>query len=86
MDKVLIQTADYKGRTYSDFHVRKNPGQAPGWFVFGRNEGYGGRLISLCARPDVPLRKHPHYNCRVQRGWLTKREAQAVADQMNNGG
>ncbi len=82
---VIVQTSDYRGRTYHHFHVRRDPGSAPGWFVFGRgsNGEYGGHLISLCARPDVPWRRHPHYNVKVRRGWLTRREAQRIADVMN---
>lgn len=83
IDGVLIELVDYKGRTYNRFHVRRDEGKAPGWFVWGRNPEYGDNLIHLCARPDVKLRAHPHYNYKVRRGWPTKKEAQAIADRMN---
>ena len=81
------------GRVYIfvDFYPRKDPSFGPGWYVFGRNSvKYGvntdtgkGNYIKLVARPDTPSRKHKHYNCKVARGWKTKRDAQAVADQLN---
>jgi hypothetical protein len=80
---VVIKTVDYKDRKYDRFYVARDPGFGPGWYVFGRNPEYGDHLVMNCARPDVKPRSHPHYNQRVQRGWLYKRDAQAIADQMN---
>lgn len=92
MQGVLIETTNYSGHTFADFYAERRPGHAPGWFVSGRNsEKYGthadgkGAYVMLCARPDVKARRHPHFNGAVQRGWRTKREAQAVADRMNAG-
>lgn len=92
MNGVEIETRNYSGHVFSEFYVQRNPGLAPGWFVFGRNaEKYGrlpdgrGAYVMLCARPDVRPRRHPHYNGQVRRGWHLKRQAQAVADAMNRG-
>lgn len=89
-DSVEVETVNYSGHTFGEFYVSRDHGHAPGWFVFGRNaEKYGthpdgrGAYVMLCARPAVPPRKHPHYNAPVRRGWRTKREAQAVADRLN---
>lgn len=43
---------------------------------------YGG-IIKLVARPQVPYRKHPHYNTRVRRGWRTLKEVEAVCEMLN---
>ena len=83
IDNVLIETVDYKGRVFDRLEARRDPSSGPGWFVFGRNEGYGDMLVKLCARPDRPLRGHAHYNGKVRFGWRTKRDAQAIADRMN---
>jgi hypothetical protein len=80
---VQVTTRNYRGDEFREFYARRDPGTAPGWFIFGRNPAYGGRYIMLCARPDVTPRRHPHYNCKVQRGWHTQREAQAIADWLN---
>lgn len=92
MNGVEIQTVNYSGHTFTDYFVAPNRGNAPGWFVYGRNaEKYGklpdgrGAYVALVARPDVKPHRHPHYNCQVRRGWHTKREAQAIADAMNAG-
>lgn len=90
LENVLIQTINYRGHEFRNFFVAQSPAQGPGWYVFGRNsEKYGtlpngdGAYVMLCARPDVPPRSHRHYNGQVRRGWHTKREAQAAADQLN---
>jgi hypothetical protein len=80
---VVIETVDYAGRVFDRFHARRDSSTGTGWYVFGRNPGYGDNLIKLCARPDVPCRRHPHYNNPVQRGFRTRAEAQIVADAMN---
>lgn len=87
---IVVETVNYSGHVFADFHARRDPSTAPGWFVFGRNgEKYGrlrdgdGAYIMLCARPEVAPRRHPHYNGPVQRGWHRKSEAQAVADHLN---
>lgn len=82
MEYILI---DYKGRVYREFFVSKDPGLAPGWFVYGRcrNEYGPNGIIFLVGRPAVKPRKHPHYNVKIRRGWHSKREAQAYADQLN---
>ena len=74
---------DFKGRIYTNFYAAEVLGMAPGWFVLGCYEDYGGRLRKVCARPDVRPRKYKWWNGPVRRGWLTKKEAQAVADQLN---
>jgi hypothetical protein len=76
---------DYKGRTYGPpFYVAQWHGIAPGWFVFGRNEEYGGRCIKMVARPDVPPRKYKHWNGQLSRGWWKKCDAQEIADRLND--
>jgi hypothetical protein len=86
-----LETTNYSGHVFSDFYVRRDPGYGPGWFVFGRNsEKYGtiadgsGAYVKRCAWPDRPPRRHVHYNGQVQHGWRLKRDAQAVADRLNN--
>ena len=81
---VIIHTTDYKSRTYDRFFVGTHAAYGPGYYVFGRNQDYGDSLITVCAQPDVAFRRHSHYNCRVRRGWKTKREAQSIADKLNN--
>lgn len=78
-----MKKIDYRGRVYDRFHARRSPDTGPGWYVYGRNVDYGDTLVMLCAWPDVPERKHKHYNGKVLRGWNTKREAEAVASRMN---
>lgn len=75
-------------RTFDkDFVVRKDPAFGPGHYVFGHegkgsvNEGKG--VMARVAHPDVPARKHPSYNIKVQRGFKTKREANDVAKLLN---
>jgi len=78
-----FSNVDCRGRVFSNFYARKDHHTGPGWYIFGRNPEYGGRLIALCARPRVKARRYPYYNCAVRRGWHTKREAQSIADQLN---
>lgn len=89
IDNAIIKVIDHKGRRYlaPTYHARRDPGYGPGWYVFGRSfdEYAPAGIVMRCAQPDVKLRAHPHYNCKVQRGWLTLREAQAVAAMMNAG-
>ena len=82
---VVVTTVDYAGRSYDRFCVRRSPQDGPGWYVFGRNPEYNDSLVHLCARPNLPIRRHPHYSCKVARGWHLRSEAQAVADLMNKG-
>ncbi len=75
---------DYKGRVFTGpFYVSRQDGYAPGWFVLGRNDEYGGRLRKVVSRPNVPFRTYKFWNGPRQRGWWLKREAQAVADMLN---
>jgi hypothetical protein len=83
IESAEVELVDYKGRVYRQFHARRDPSHGPGWYVFGRNEGYGDRLVMCCARPAVKARRHPHYNGLVRRGWRTMREARAIAEDMN---
>lgn len=83
IQNVEIEVVDYKGRVYDRFYVDKDPARGPGWFVFGMNPEYGDRLRMNCARPVGPRRKYKYYNGRVHRGWRLKREAQEIADRMN---
>jgi len=71
---------DYRNRVFSGFYLARAPTRGPGWYIWGRNPEYGGRLVRLCGWPDVRPRKHPHYNIRVRRGWLRRSEAQQVLD------
>jgi hypothetical protein len=76
---------DYKGRIFGPpFFVAQWPGIAPGWFVFGRNEEYGCRLIKMVARPDVPPRQYKKWNGKLSRGWWKKCDAQEIADRLND--
>lgn len=75
---------DYMGRMYTGpFYVSRQDGYAPGWFVLGRNDEYGGRLRKVVARPNVPYRSYKYWSGHRKRGWWLKREAQAVADMLN---
>ncbi len=81
MTNVIFSSVDYKGRTFDRFYARKSPQNGPGWFGFGRNAEYGDTLVRLCAQPDGP----PTRGYRVHhKGWRTKKEAQAIADQLNS--
>lgn len=75
-----LETVDYQGRTFTtDIHIRKDPSTGPGWYIFGRCTDVSANVIKLIARPSVKSRKHPHYNIRVRRGWMTKRAAEFAA-------
>ena len=80
---VLIQLIGFRGGHFTGFYAQRDPGYGPGWYVFGTNPAYGGTYTMRTAQPDVKLRPHPHYNCLVQRGWSTRREAEAMAAEMN---
>lgn len=77
-----IENVDYKDRVFSDnITAEREPSAGPGWYIFARNsEG----ICKLIARPNVPARKHPHYTLRVRRGWLTKKEAEALIPTIEN--
>lgn len=79
----MFCNVDSQGRVYDRFYPRRSIENGPGWFVFGRNPGYGDTLIRLCAQPDVKPRRTKYYNGKVQRGYVTRREAQQVADKLN---
>lgn len=79
----ILNPVDHKGRRYSSFFASRDPGKGPGWFVFGVNND-AGRIICNVARPNRQRRAHPHYNGRVLYGWRLKRDAQAIADLLNN--
>lgn len=74
---------DYAGRVFDRFYPRKDSSTGPGWYVFGRNPDYG-TLIKLCARPNVKPRWQANYSGPVREGWHTKREAEAIAKQLNS--
>lgn len=84
---VRVETASYDGHEFrEDFHARQDWATGPGWYVFARNgEKYGrsadgrGSYVKLVARPAVKPRRHPHYSCKVERGFRTKAQAEAVA-------
>lgn len=73
---------DYAGRYYDRFYAERDH-SGPGWYIFGRNPQYGGRLIRLIARPNVKPRVHPHYNIKIRRGFRTRREAEMVVEFLN---
>jgi hypothetical protein len=86
---VAVQTVNYSGHTFSDFHARRDH-TGPGWYVFGRNSTkYGtkpdgtGAYVMLCAYPDKPARRFRNYNRATHAGWPTKRQAAAVAAALN---
>lgn len=84
MKTLIDKGPGYKGRFFGPpYFVAEHFGIDPGWFVFGRNPEYGGRLVQVVARPDVPERAYLYWNGKRRRGWWLKREAQAVADQLN---
>lgn len=78
----FLNEPDYAGRHYDRFFVSRDH-VGPGWYIFGRNPEYGNHLICLVARPNVPPRKHSHYNVRVRRGFRLKRDAESVAAYLN---
>lgn len=84
MQGVTFTDVDYQGRKFDRFYASRSD-LGPGWFVYGRNPGYGDRLISLCAWPDRPPRRHLHWNGKVRHGWRLRRDAQAIADRLNTG-
>lgn len=73
---------DYKGRMFTDFYPSKDC-TGPGWFLLGKNPEYDGRLRKVCAWLDVKPRHYKLWNGLVRRGFHSKKEAQAVADQLN---
>jgi hypothetical protein len=82
-EPILIQLTGFRGGHFISHFARRDPGYGPGWYVFGRNPAYGSTYTMLTGQPDVMPRKHPHYNCYIQRGWKTKSEAEAIAAVMN---
>lgn len=82
---------DYRERMFTQFHVEKSASAGPGWYIWGRhNTEYRraddtGGLVCFCGRPNVPYRRHPHYNIKVRSGWKTKADAQLVCDLLNQG-
>lgn len=85
-----FNNVNYEGFVFTDFEVRNNCWDGPGWYVVGFNaEKYGtddagkGRYVKTCAGPDVERRKPRNWNVQVRRGWRTKREAQEVASWLN---
>jgi hypothetical protein len=75
-----IKTLDYMGRVFGAFHARRNP-WGRGFVVYGRGFGantYSATLVTVCARPAAPRRA-----AKAWRGFATKREAQSLADSMN---
>lgn len=80
---VEITLTGFRGGHFSKFYARRSSVDGPGFYVYGTNPAYCGRYVMPCARPDVPPRRHRHYNVKVRAGWRTLREAKAVADEMN---
>lgn len=78
MDAVEWSSVDWKGRVFTDYYVDRAPGSGPGWYIWGQNAEYDGRLRFLCGRPAVKARRLKHWNGRVRRGWATKKEAERV--------
>ena len=73
-----IKLSDYQDRKYgAPFTVRRKSPHGPGYAVYANTLGgeYSGRLVMECLQPDVPLRKHPHFNGRVQYGYRTIADA-----------
>lgn len=79
---ISFSDVDGLGRRFSNFFVSKDPVKGPGWFILGRNEEYGGRLVRNCGFPHRKPRKHVHYNGKVQMGWRTKKEALAALEEV----
>lgn len=80
---IEIENVDYKDRVFSDnITAEREPSTGPGWYIFARNSEEC--ICKLIARPNVSARKHPHYNIRIRRGWLTKKEAEALIPTIEN--
>jgi hypothetical protein len=78
---VKMDLVDHRGRTYgAPYTVRRKSPYGPGYAIFANSQNgeYGGRLIAEALIPELPLRKHAHYNCRVRYGYRTIREAMAA--------
>lgn len=80
-DKGLIayetNLAGHNGGIFSrNLKVERDPAKGPGWYVFAQEVG-GIRWKIIC-RPNVPYRRHKHYNCLIKRGFLRRYEALAV--------
>jgi hypothetical protein len=69
---------DYAGRVYGEFFVQRAPERGPGWFIYGRAQRVSASVVTLVARPNVPLRRTRHYNGLAMMGWRTKRDALAA--------
>lgn len=79
----VLENVNSRGNVFRNFFVSTAKDMGPFWFVWGRNELYGGHYIKRCAWPFRSARKHPHYNGPVLHGWKRKRDAQAIADYLN---
>ena len=78
---VTVKLTDYLDRKYgAPYTVRKGMHVGPGYVVFGTslNGEYGGHLITQVIEPNMPRRKHVHYNGKVQYGYRTIAEAKAA--------
>lgn len=91
IEGVKIETVGYEGSVFTDYTVERYPSHGPGWYVKGHNKDkYGfnattglGNYVKVCAYPDKPKTKAKFYSCLVHKGFRTRKEAQAVADEMN---
>lgn len=71
----------YRGLAWdSGFYIARHSVEGTGWYIHARRPEFGGNYVRLVARPNVGLRKHPHYNKRIRRGWRTQREAVAALE------
>lgn len=71
--------SDGRRKFLTGFHVRRDPGYGPGWYVFARNTTSTFHGIAKVAWPNKPPRKHRGYNARTQAGWSKKAEAEKAA-------
>jgi hypothetical protein len=83
IDGVKFNNLGYDGSILKDFYAARNHATGPGWYVIGKGDKYGGTYRMVVATPDKKARKLPLWNCKIVSGWDTKKEAQAIADRLN---
>jgi hypothetical protein len=80
--QVLFTATGFRGGHFTGHWAGPNT-SGPGWTVWGRNPAYGGSYVMETAHPAKNRRHHPHWNILTTPGWRTRREAQAVAAELN---
>lgn len=73
---IIFEPVDSRGRKFHNFHVRKDAARK-GWFIFGRNEQYGGTLVKMVAWPQRKLKQY-----QFPKGFDTKNLAEMACNEL----